>query len=384
MSGNMSRKLLSSFAALAVVLALTTFAPAAISEIYAGFPNHTGLLPPTPILTAPTANATYLIFVSLTAANGEPVLVHLTWNDPNGGLTGASYEEGYAMIMHVAAGTAPMVSTSCGDEGTCIFPYNLFVTGFGLWPGAAQAQGGLSESIRRDEPSLTSLMSDETVLTPESTGTYLLSLDLTNVNGGAGGAILNATVSWTDQFGLHSTTVNSSDGLTAPPGDLLLVHALAGYPITVSTGLVSGTLETYDLHVRGIHFGTPSSGEGPLVDSELDLSNWSEATYPAVETVVTVPSSGEYILGATINSDTSTYCPGGSGAYALGEWALLYWNGLQRGKLAPSSPRTPTTEVLQARLEGGTGFRFVTSNPCIPASGAGPTYSIETVAIRFQ
>jgi hypothetical protein len=122
MSGNMSRKLLSSFAALAVVLALTTFAPAAISEIYAGFPNHTGLLPPTPILTAPTANATYLIFVSLTAANGEPVLVHLTWNDPNGGLTGASYEEGYAMIMHVAAGTAPMVSTSCGDEGTCIFP----------------------------------------------------------------------------------------------------------------------------------------------------------------------------------------------------------------------------------------------------------------------
>jgi hypothetical protein len=381
----MFRKLLSSSAALAVVLALTSFAPAAMSEIYAGFPNHTGLLPSTAILTAPTTNATYLIFASLTAANNEPVIVHFTWNDPDGrGYTGNTiYSEGYPLIMHVAAGTTPLVSTSCGDAGACIFPYNLFVTGFGVWPGASQAQGGLSESIRRDQPLLTSLMSDETLLTPGTTGTYLLLVDLTNINGGAGAAILNATISWTDEFGLHSATVNSSDGLTAPPGDLLLVHARAGYPITISTGLAQGTLETYDLHVRGIHFGTPSSGEGPLVDSELDLSNWSEASYPAVETVVTVPSSGEYILAATIDSATGTPCLGDTGSSEPGEWALLYWNGLQRGMLAPLSYRAITSEVLQARLEGSTGFRFVTSNPCIPASGAGPTYSIEAVAIRF-
>lgn len=381
----MFRKLLSSFALLAFVLALTTFASAALSEIYAGFPNRTGLLPPTPILTAPTANATYLIFASISTSYKEPVVVQFTWDDPNGGAYSgnAVYWEGYPLLMHVAAGTTPTVATTCGSEGACIFPYNLFVTGFGLWPGAAQAQGGLSESIRRDEPSLTSLMSDEILLTPGSTGTYLLLLDLTNVNGGALGVTVDSTISWTDEFGPQSATVSSQGGPNAPAGDLLLIHSVADHPITLSTSLVAGTLETYDLHVRGIHFGMPSSGEGPLVDSELDLSNWSEATYPAVETVVTVPSSGEYILGATINSNTSTYCPGSSGAYALGEWALLYWNGLQRGMLAPSSPRTPTTEVVQSRLEGSTGFRFVTSNPCIPASGPGPMYSIETVAIRF-
>jgi len=245
-------KLLKSFALLVIMLALRTFAAAGLSEIYAGFPNHTGVLPPAPILTAPTANATYLIFASLISANGEPITAHFTWSDPDGGVTEAAYYEGYPLIMRVAAGTAPMVSTICAEEGVCIFPYNLFVTGFGLWPGAAQKQGGLSESIRRDQPSLTSLLSDETLLTPRTTGTYLLLVDLTNVNGRAA---LDATVSWTDEIGLHSTTLHSSTGLTAPPGDLLLVHARAGYPITLSTALVAGTLETYDLHVRGIHFG---------------------------------------------------------------------------------------------------------------------------------
>lgn len=380
----MFRKLSSSFALLTVVLALGTFAPAAISEIFAGFPNHTGLLPPTPILTAPTANATYLIFASISTRYSEPVVVQFTWDDPDGGpySGNAIYSEGYPLLMHVAAGTAPTVTTTCGTEGECIFPYNLFVTGFGLWPGAAQAQGGLSESIRRDQPSLTSLMSDETLLTPGRTGTYLLLLDLANVNG-TGRAILGATVSWTDEFGPHSAMVSSQDGLNAPPGDLLLIHSIAGYPITLSTSLVQGTVETYDLHVRGIHFGTPSSGEGPLVDSELNLTNWSEASYPVVETVVTVPSSGEYILAATIDSATGTPCLGDTGSSEPGEWALLYWNGNLRGMLAPLSYKTIISEVLQARLEGSTGFRFVTSNPCIPASGPGPKYSIEAVAIRF-
>src|SRR5208282_391204 len=372
-----------SFAALAVVLALTTFAPAAISEIYAGFPNRTGVLPPTAIMTAPAANATYLIFASITSAGGEPLTAHFTWNDPDGGGGNLTYSEGYPLLMHVAAGTTPMVSTTCGTEGVCIFTYNLFVAGFGLWPGAAQSQDGLSESIRRDQPSLTSPISDEILLTPGTTGTYLLLLDLTNVNGGAGGATLDATVSWSDEFGPHSATVNSSSGLTAPSGDLLLVHALAGNPITLSTGLVAGTLETYDLHLRGIHFGTPSSGPGPLVDSELNLTNWSQATYPTVETVVTVPSSAEYIVAATINSSSGTSCLGGSGSSEPGEWALLYWNEMQRGILAPFFSRTPTAEVVQSRLEGSTGFRFVSSNPCIPASGAGPTYSFEALAIRF-
>ncbi len=380
------RNLSCTFLSLALAFTLIpASAHAAITEISKRFENQTGLIPPTPIMTAPTANGTYIIMASLSSGT-QPVFAQFQWQDPDSAQGFAQYSPGSPIVMHVAAGTAPTVQTVCGaggGEDSCSAPYSLFVVGFGLWPGQAQGQRGISKPISRDQLSLTNLISGQVLLTPGAAGTYMISADLMNVNGGSGGATLYSTISWTDEFGPESATVNSANGPLPAAGNVLVVHSLAGYPITLSTGLIEGTLKSYDLHVRGIRFGTPSRGPGPLVDTELNLTDWPVATYPNVETVLTVPASAEYLLAAYIASASGEPCYGTSGVYELGEQALLYGNGEQIGYLRNFPFAAPSFTVLQMRLLGSTGFRFLTSNPCAPIAGAGPTYSIETAAIQF-
>jgi hypothetical protein len=360
-------------------------AHAGITEISQRFEYQTGLISATPIMAAPATDGTYIIMASLSAGT-QPVFAQFQWQDPDSGASFAQYSLGTPIVMRVAAGSAPTVQTVCGADGgedSCSAPYSLFVVGLGLWPGQPQGQGGISKPISRDQPALTDLISGQVLLTPEANGTYMISIDLMNVNGGAGGAMLYSTISWIDEFGPESATVNAANGTLPAVGNVWVVHALGGHAITLSTGLISGTLESYDLHIRGIRFGTPSSGHGPLADTEVNLADRATATYPKVKTVLTVRASAEYLLAAYIASATGEPCDGTTGVYELGEQALLYGNGAQIASLQDFPFASPSFIVLQTRLLASTGFRFLTSNPCAPIGGAGPEYSMESTAIRF-
>ena len=341
--------------AVAVLFALTCSlsANAVVTEIRQDFLNQTSLLAPTAIMSAPASNATYIVFSSISPATG-PLFAQFAWTDENGDAQ-SSYQN--VVVMHVEAGTAPTVQAIC--NGTCSSTYNLFVTGFGLWSSGTQGQGGITEPISSDHYSLTSLVSNQVLLTPAAEGTYLVTADITN----NAGASLYSTVSWTDEFGAETGSLFA--------GEFLSVHSLAGDPITLSTVLNFGTLSSYDLHVRGIYFGTPSSGSGPLADTELNLIGWTSATYPTIETVLTAPSSAEYILVS--NMEESGTC--GLNAY-------FYWNGAEQVALSAPYPDAPASMATQRRLLGSTSYRFFTTT-WIPNGSCQDAYSIETAAIQF-
>jgi len=350
-----------------LLLALTCSLPAnaAITEIRADYPSPGGNGPYT-FVAPPAVNATYIVSAYATSFSNcfHP---QFQWTDENGLPQSAN---GLQAVMHVQAGSTPVLNFlvigpyPCGKE-----PYSgsVFITGFGLWPNGTEAQGGLSEPISINKPGLTSLITNQVLLTPAATGTYLLSANITRTKAGES---LYSTLSWTDELGPQSAPLFA--------GDLLSVHSLGGFPIALSTVLNFGTLKSYDLHVRGIYFGTPSPGSGPLSDTELNLPNWSNATYPAVETVVSVPATAEYIYTSTI-ALAPGWCKGGS------ESVALYFDGAQYGVWSALDEGAPAWRLGESRLLGTTGFRFFTMNHGCGSElwGVGPTYSLESAAIRF-
>ena len=133
-------------AAIILVLALSTAASASISEIRRDFFNQTADLPATPIVSAPTGDASYLvgIYESVGTASAAPTL---RWTDENGILQSQTGGFGYngcqmTAFIRVRAGTQPTIETA-GYWGTGT--YTLYVTGLGFWTSGPQGQGGLSE-----------------------------------------------------------------------------------------------------------------------------------------------------------------------------------------------------------------------------------------------
>ena len=350
---------------LLLALICSLYANAAITEIRADYLSPSGQGSYT-FVEPPAVNATYIVSAYATSFS---TCFHpqFQWIDENGLPQSAN---GLQAVMHVRACTTPVLNFLVIGPYPCgKFPYsgNVFISGFGLWPGGTEAQGGLSEPISLDEPGLTNLITDQVLLTPADTGTYLLSADIANTTVGNS---LYSTISWTDELGSQSATLFA--------GDLLSVHSLGGYPIALSTVLNIGTLKSYDLHVRGIYFGTPSSGAGPLSDTELNLTNWTSATYPAVETLVAVPATSECIFASTI-ALAPGWCKGGS------ESVTLYRDGARYGVWSALYQSAPAWDLGEARLLGTTGFRFFTMNHGCGSElwGAGPTYSLEWAAIKF-
>lgn len=123
----MARKSLVSFMA---VLALLATASASLTEIRKDFLNRTATFGATKVMTAPSADGSYLITVYLDQPAGGTVAATIAWTDENGHqLHYQAFGGSDVFAVRVQAGTTLTVQTA----GTANGSYNLFVDGVGFW-----------------------------------------------------------------------------------------------------------------------------------------------------------------------------------------------------------------------------------------------------------
>ena len=283
-------RLLAVLIVLTIVAALPAYA--AVSEIRKDFPNQTSLLAATRLLSAPTTTTNYLVCVYLDQPGSENAMsAVLRWTDENKLAQSFTFWTSSGPIngcnpIRNHSGTAPTIETDGAYPGS----YELFVTGFGFWPGAAQAQGGITEPIHRQF--LNGF--NGVLLTPAATGDYLVAIALTSGGGW--------TLGWTDFIGPQSVSgVNSNNGYVIP------IHSLAGTKITFSGGASSEPV-----YVDALHFGTPAAGSGPVTDYELNMLNYTDVKWPKYVNVVTSSTPGMYVFAGNM-----ARVPGTGGAAEL-------------------------------------------------------------------
>jgi hypothetical protein len=123
----MARKL---FVPLIAVLALLAPASASLTEVRRDFLHQTATFSATSVMTAPSADGSYLITVYLDQPIGGTVAATIAWTDENGHQLHYQAFGGSAVFaVRVQAGTTLTVQTA----GTVNGSYNLFVDGVGFW-----------------------------------------------------------------------------------------------------------------------------------------------------------------------------------------------------------------------------------------------------------
>jgi hypothetical protein len=357
------------FTALTLLPALFAItALAGVSEIRKDFLNQTSLLAATPFMSAPGATANYLVCVYLDQPGSENAMsAVLRWTDENSLPQSFTFSAPSGPVnscnpIRNRAGTAPTIETDGAYPGS----YELFVTGFGFWPGAAQGQGGITEPIRRQF--LNGF--DGVLLTPGATGDYLVAISLTS-----GGAW---TLGWTDWEGTQSVSgVNSNNGYVIP------IHALAGTEITFSGGAPSEPV-----YVDALHFGKPAAGAGPITDYELNLLNYTDVKWPNYVNVLTNSSPGMYVFAGNM-----ARVPGTGGPAELEFFGdnlfLQILDVTPNGAPGRNGTFPPPIGIVGAGYRHGSAaqpFTFdVTTavNRGKPAWGASGTYSAEVDVIKF-
>ncbi len=271
---------------------------ASVSEIRKNFFNRTKNLPATAIMSAPKGDASYLIsaYESTTSCTIVP---ELRWTDENAvarSQVGTVVSEGgscYASLLaniRVHAQTRPTVETSGADSG---FHYSLYVSGLGFWPAAPQRQAGLSEATG-SLPNQDLIYALPIYEPPASTNALLIAYS----TGYAGKDIPYAN--WTDEYGNNSVSI--------PVGTSALVPVRMG-ETRVWIHTFPGDTTWYALIV----FGAPAKGTGPFGDYEVNLLNWSNATYPNWQALFTAGNAGANVL---ILSDVTQ--PANSGTVGKG------------------------------------------------------------------
>jgi hypothetical protein len=376
----MLRRIGSSAIMLMALLACASAAHAGISEIYANFPKQTAALLATPILKAPASDANYLVCVYLEQPNPSTMTATLSWTDENGNSQGfspanvAGTYSSYGMMCQSIRnhrGTAPAVAVA----GTPSSNYGVFVSGFGFWPGQGQKQGGIFEIINQPLPNTGSG-------TAALYGDYLLAVEPTSRVSGA-----EAFVSWTDDYGEQFERLPDAGGI--------LFFRERNY---TSIGISPNTAGYGAFDWSLLKLSSPSAGSGPLTDYEYTLLDWTNATYPKVETVFRSGSTGANILLATNIAEQPN-----SGS--ISEVMLTSWSGYLA--LASSSnisggpsgePDMPTHAgcplpvgsagcqpwlASAAYIPANTALQLYTYNDRGSPWGASPTYSAEVDVIQF-
>ena len=112
------------------VCALLATANASLTEIRQDFLNQTATFSATDVMSAPSADGSYLITVYLDQPTGGTVTATIAWTDENGAVQQYQAFGGTAVFaVRLLAGTNLSVATS----GTVNGSYNLFVDGVGFW-----------------------------------------------------------------------------------------------------------------------------------------------------------------------------------------------------------------------------------------------------------
>ena len=123
----MARK---SFASLILLLVLLATASASLTEVRQDFLNQTAIFSSTSVMSAPTADGSYLVTVYLDQPAGGTVSATIGWTDENGNPQQFPVLGGSAWFaVRLKANTALTVTTT----GTVSGSYNLFVAGVGFW-----------------------------------------------------------------------------------------------------------------------------------------------------------------------------------------------------------------------------------------------------------
>jgi hypothetical protein len=340
---------------------------ASVTEIRKDFFNRTTNLPATAIMSPPTGDASYLISVYESTKSCTIVPV-LRWTDENAAAqsqsgvagpsgTGNCYLSLVANIR-VLAKTKPTIETGGDDNAS---DYSLYVTGLGFWPSGAQRQGGLSE-LTGSLPNL-ELIYAQAVYEPAASASALL---VAYSTGYAGEDV--PYLSWEDENGTNSLQVPVKTSAVVP------VRIAGGTKVWIHT--YPGDTTWYALIV----FGTPAKGAGPFSDDEMNLLNWTAATYPSWQTVFTAGSAGANVL---LLSDVTQ--PANAGTAAEG----LQVDGANQTAVAcatalPAGPSgVPASCVSVVFVGGNSPLQFRTYNTTGNPWGLSPAYSAEVDVLQF-
>lgn len=348
------------------LLAVCGSASASITEIRKNFFNRTTNLRATAIMTAPIGDASYLIGVYESTTNCEIVPV-LRWTDENGvarsqlgsvGTGGGSCFVSLLANIRVQAHTRPTVET-VGDGNSA--NYSLYVSGLGFWQSEVQRQGGLSDA--------TGLLPTKDLVyaipayQPASSTTALL---VAYSTGYAGMDVPG--VSWTDEYSNHSVQVPVGTSTVIP------VRIAGGTKVWIRT--YPGDTTWYAL----IAFGAPAKGPGPFVDYEVNLLDWSNATYPNWQTLFTPGSAGANIL---LLSNIAQ--PANDGT--VSEGLQVYWTKQTTvpcaATLTADPSGIPASCVSPVFIGGNSPVQFATYNITGSPWGPSPTYSAEVDVLQF-
>jgi len=354
--------------ALLFILALTSSlnANAAISEIRKDFPMRTAALSATAILSAPAANASYLVCVYLSqpgSSNNLSAIVR--WTDENSlpqsfTFSGASGVISNCDPIRNLAGTAPTIETSGTYHGT----YDLFVVGFGFWTTGSQRQGGITVPFANWH--LTS--GPTTLLSPTGGVTYMVAADCSD---GAAG-----TLNWTDEVGSQTVTISPSLS-----GAFIPVHVAAAESLVFASG---------SCYLSAVDMETPKAGSGPLTDYELNLLNYTDVTWPNTKPVVSAGPTTMYVFAGNIAQTPN------SGGHVLEMFGGdLFLEILYTGTGGAPGNNDGTYATFPIGIVGA-GYRFGSpDNPFIfnittvingyafPGWGATSKYSAEVDVIQF-
>jgi hypothetical protein len=265
------------------------------SEIKMAFTNQTSLLPPSAILTPGPNDGSYLICAYISQPPSGTVGADLDWTDQSGHPETAvlisapgSGESGGCTPIRNKANTSPTVKAT----GYFSSNYSLYVVGLGFWNVGPDKQGGITEPILGSFPAQTSNLEDTVLLAPTSYETYLVAMTLTPHSSLD---TVTATLNWTDDDGPHSSSIISCYGCSASNA-VFPIRAVNHTYVTVwTTGTVN---DKYDLYIRGVKFGTPSKGSGPLAFYGRTFLDWvnpvayNEGVVPAGMWLMSV--TGEY------------------------------------------------------------------------------------------
>jgi hypothetical protein len=342
------------FRALATLL-LGHSTRASVTEIRADFFEQTADLQPSPILSsAPTDDGSYLISLYETAGSAAPTL---QWTDENGVLqtqTVVARGTYYSLVqlIRVQAGTMPTVSTS-GFAGQ---PFSLYVDGLGFWPKGTQGQHGLKKFDGFGSAKIHMATSTSALLLAISTGPAVASIPY---------------VTWYENDELKTLQVPANTSIVQP------IRADADTVVWIQT--YAGDSMWYGL----ITFGIPAAGAGPFKDYETNLLEWTDATYPDLQTAFTAGASGAQILMASNIAEQPNagsvaeqlYMPGGYGGGVI--------PCLSDQTAPPSGVPAPCVSPIPLGANGVLQFGTENQSGGSNLWGGSPLYSAEVDVLEF-
>lgn len=332
----MIRRLLS---ATGLTLVLLGAASAAVTEVSKSFPNQTTAMTATAIMTAPTAAANYLLCTTTTTMDtGGPPAAVLSWTDENGNRQSAAESSAGCTLIRNAANSAPAIAVPAWNGAE---PYNVYVWGIGFWPGGAQSQKGITETVNGTFGPLqgsAELSGDSLIVVSSVHGTGSCSWGV--------GGVAGVGTAW---FPMRIT------------GSVNFFNNSSGCEETVIV----------------VNFGTPATGSGPLTDYEYGLLGWTNATYPYPKTVFIAGSSGANVLMAANIAEAPNSGKVSEEIYVVGGNSIACTR-----TVGPSG--VPGSCVSTGFLAATNAILLETQNASgLLDWGASPTYSAEVDVIQF-